>query len=103
MQFLTLILGFLGGGGVSAVVIACLNRSWQEKDRQASELADLVTAQKLIMLDRVRHLGKNHIKDGYISLEDKETLFEMHKAYKALGGNGHLDTIMDEVEHLQIR
>lgn len=103
MQILTLVLGFLGGGGVSAIVVACLNRRWQKSDKQASELANVVTAQKLIMLDRVRYLGKNHIKDGYISLEDKETLIEMHKAYKALGGNGHLDTVMEEVEHLPIK
>lgn len=103
MQIATLILGFLGGSSVGAVVVACLNRVWTKKDRQASELANVVTAQKLIMLDRVRYLGKNHIKDGHISLEDKETLIEMHKAYKALGGNGHLDTVMDEVEHLPIK
>ncbi len=35
-------------------------------------------------------------------MEEKETLHEMHDAYEALGGNGHLDTVMDEVDKLQI-
>ena len=33
---------------------------------------------------------------------DKETLQDMHRAYKALGGNGHLDTAMEAVEKLPI-
>ena len=32
-----------------------------------------------------------------------KNLIEMYKAYKALGGNGHLDPVMEEVERLPIR
>ena len=54
------------------------------------------------MIDRVRYLGSSYIHDGGIALEDKENLSEMYQAYKALGGNGHLSTVMAEVERLPV-
>ncbi len=92
----------LGSSGFSAIVVALLNRYWTKKDREDDRLTALVSAQKIMMVDRVRYLGQCYINKGSISLADKETLLEMHKNYKALGGNGHLDTIMDEVERLPI-
>ena len=59
-------------------------------------------AQKVLMIDRVRYLGSSYIHDGGIALEDKENLSEMYQAYKALGGNGHLSTVMAEVERLPV-
>lgn len=102
MDYLSIILGFLGGGGVASIVVACLNRKWAKNDKRGSELTAVVNGLKIIMLDRVRWLGKQHLREGHISLEDKETLIEMHKAYKSLGGNGHLDPVMEEVERLRI-
>lgn len=98
-------IGILGAGvgaGGMEIIHSRLKRKWAKEDKQDSKLDAVVTAQKLIMLDRVRYLGKKYISEQEISLEDKETLIDMHKAYKALGGNGHLDTIMDEVERLHI-
>lgn len=100
-----LVIGVLGAGigsGVMAIIHAYLNRKWTKADKQDDRLDNIVEAQKLIMLDRVRYLGKTYIAANGISLEDKETLHEMHKAYKALGGNGHLDTVMEEVDHLPL-
>ena len=54
------------------------------------------------MVDRVRYLGRSYIQRGEITLEDKETLQEMYTAYKALGGNGHLKTIMTTVDKLPV-
>ena len=101
-----ILVGILGAGigaGSMSILQAWLTRKWAKSDKDDSKLDAVVTAQKLIMLDRVRYLGKTYIKDAEICLEDKETLEEMHKAYKALGGNGHLDTVMEEVEKLPVR
>lgn len=98
----TIILAVLGSTGVSTIVVACLNRHWQKKDKGDARIDALVNAQKVTMIDRVRWLGSHYINDGEISLEDKENLQAMHDAYKALGGNGHLDTVMKEVEKLPI-
>ena len=99
----------LGSSGVSGLVVACLQRHWAKRDKQEQprdqkddKLYAIVAAIKVLTLDRVKHLAKCHIKDGYIDLGDKETLQDMHRAYKALGGNGHLETVMDEVERLPV-
>lgn len=97
-----IIVAAFGGGGLSAIIVALLNRYWTKKDREDDRLTALVSAQKIMMVDRVRYLGQCYINRGSISLADKETLLEMHKNYKALGGNGHLDTVMSEIEELPI-
>ena len=51
----------------------------------------------------MRYLGRCYILDGKISLEDRENLEEMYTAYKSLGGNGHLETIMSEVRRLPVK
>ena len=88
----------LGSSGLCALIIALLQRKWTKDDRVDA----LVNAQKVIMIDRVRFISKQHISEGFISLEDKETIKEMFDAYKALGGNGHLNTIMSEVDKLKV-
>jgi len=109
-QLLSLAALVLGSSGLSAVVVALLNRRWikadrreDKTDRQDDRIDALVDAQKVLMIDRVRHLGQAYITRGDITIAEKETLHEMHKAYKNLGGNGHLDTIMGEVDELPVR
>ena len=108
----TILVGILGAGigsGIMAILLAALQRKWRKDDEEASkERIDpklfnaLISAQKVLMVDRVRYLGQSYIADRGITLEDKETLQEMYAAYKALGGNGHLTTVMAEVERLPV-
>ena len=100
---LTIVLAVLGSTGVSSIVVVCLQRHWQKKDRDDSRLDALVTAQQVLMVDRVRYLGRTYISKGFILLPDKENLIAMYSAYKALGGNGHLETVMDEVNRLEVK
>ena len=95
---ITLLSVSLGSGGVAAICLALLQRKWAKDDRVDA----LVAAQKVIMIDRVRFISRQHIAQGVISLEDKETIKEMYDAYKALGGNGHLNTVMSEVDKLKV-
>lgn len=63
----------------------------------------MIYAQKVMITDRVRFLSKHYIAQGCITLEDKENLKEMYKAFNALGGNdGKLDTLMAEVEKVRV-
>lgn len=105
----TIIVAVLGSSGLSAIVVALLNRHWARQDQNSVDTVALaqtqkalVQAQKVMMVDRVRFLGQKYIDAGEITLADKETLEDMHTAYKGLGGNGHLDTVMAEVEELPI-
>ena len=101
-DILVCLIGALTGSGVTSVVLAFLQRKWAKEDKEDDMQDALVAALKVLMVDKVRWLGKQYIQKGEISLSDKETLEEMHTAYKGLGGNGHLDTVMGEVERLPI-
>lgn len=102
MDILALVIGALTGSGVCGVVTACLQRKWAKQDKHDARVDALVAANKVLMIDKVRSLGKSYIADGEIHFEDKENLQEMYDAYKGLGGNGHLDMIMAEVNHLKV-
>ena len=92
----------LTGSGISGIIIALLQRKWAKQDQHDERVDALVDASKVQMIDRVRELGRNYIEAGEISLEDKDHLREMYTAYKRLGGNGHLDTIMGEINRLKV-
>ena len=89
----------LGSSGLTAIVLAILQRRWSCQDKQDALVAGL----KVLTVDRVRYRGRGYILDGKISLEDRENLEEMYTAYKSLGGNGHLETIMAEVRKLPLK
>lgn len=110
------VIGLVGSGGVASIITALLNRHWKKKDEAEAKksvtpemveamtrkLDAVVTSQKVITTERIRYLGSCYIYAGEITLEDKETLHQMHDAYEGLGGNGHLDTVMAEVDKLRV-
>ena len=89
-----------GSSGLSAIIVAILNHHWAKKRGTSTKLDALCEAQKVLMIDRVRWLGESYIIRGYITLDEKENLVEMYQAYKNLGGNGHLKTVMEEIDRL---
>ncbi len=122
---------FLGGAGGAAIVAGLfaliqwrLNRKAQKEDKAADrkvadcaargqEILDLrnlvnglIIAERESFYDRIKHLAKSHIKRGWISVEDYEDLKRMHSVYHdpdKLNGNGFLDALMAEVDHLEKR
>lgn len=92
------LLACVGSSGLTAIILALLQRRWSKADKRDAVVAGL----KVLTVDRVRYLGKCYIADGKITLEDKENLQDMYRAYKDLGRNGHLETVMAEVNHLPI-
>ena len=92
------LLACVGSSGLTAIILALLQRRWSKADKRDAVVAGL----KVLTVDRVRYLGKCYIADGKITLEDKENLQDMYRAYKDLGGYGHLETVMAEVNHLPI-
>ena len=66
----------------------------------------LVVADRTILYDRIKHLGKTYVNRGYVTLEELEDLERMHAVYHdedKLGGNGFLDEIMKTVRALPKR
>lgn len=124
MEFVKYVIGTLCGGGLLTFILALLQRSWAKKDKREAkeennaeaalkrvedkldkvvEAQTIVSdAQKVIMVERIRYLGLCYIGQKRIDIFDKEQIKKMHKSYKALGGNGDLDTVMDEIEKLPV-
>lgn len=128
MDFLLAIIGGSCGAaivtGLFGLVKWRLDRKAQKEDRAAnSKVADcsargeeirklktlvdaLIVAERESLYDRIKYLAKAHIKKGWITVEDYEDLKRMHNVYHApelLNGNGFLDALMAEVDHLEKR
>ena len=70
----------------------------QEKDttkRLQDDLASLRVGERVILHDRIKYLG---------DFDDRQDLIDMHGVYhNALGGNGNLDKLMEEVMELPVK
>ncbi len=102
MEELNMLLSAGIGAGIMQIINTVITHKMKKNDKEDERITALIEAQKLIMQGKVDYLGRKFIAEGEISLSDKEMLHAMHKAYKNLGGNGHLDTVMAEVEKLPI-
>jgi hypothetical protein len=113
MELLKIILTSGIVSSLTTLILALLQRWWSKKDKKEektdkknqdtdSEIRALVIAQKCMMIDRAKALGKSYLQAGEITLDEKDRLREMYKAYEGLGGNGHLDSVMEEIEKLRV-
>lgn len=110
--------------GVFGVVTWFLNRKAKREDVAASqniancnaraeELAELkrmvevlFVADRTLLYDRIKHIGKAHIEAVFITVEELEDLTLMHSVYHdkdKLNGNGFLDNLMKAVRNLPLR
>lgn len=114
------LLGILSGGvgtalvaGVFALIQWRLNRGASQCRQRSLELQELkrlvgvlVEADRTVLYDRIKHLGKSYIARGYVTLEELEDIDQMHTVYHdqdKLGGNGFLDALMKAVHGLKIK
>ncbi|HNX15654.1 MAG TPA: hypothetical protein PKH29_12480 [Oscillospiraceae bacterium] len=95
-----ILVAVLGSGALSALIsgvftVAC-NRS-KKKDGVRAGV-------RMLLYDKIKHLGNKYSSAGEISEEDLEDLFNMHKIYHDdLAGNGYLDHVMTGVRSLPIK
>ena len=77
----------------------------KEKELEAlkTEIEALKTGIRVMMLDRIQHLCKAYIKEGYVDYDDRRRLHLMHKGYHAVDGNGDLDILMQAVDELPLK
>ena len=122
---------FLGGAGGAALITGIflllqwwLNRTAAKEDKaeergvascaaRGEEIRELktmmevlVVADRTILYDRIKHLGKSYIARGYITVEELEDIDLMHLVYHdkdKLNGNGFLDNLMKTVHALPVR
>ena len=79
-------------------------RKYDKDDGKDKDIEALKAGQKWMLYDRIRFLGLRYISDGTVDFDDRRILTEMHKCYHdGLGGNGDLDNLMNEVNHLPLK
>ena len=102
---MNVLIGILGAGvgsGLMAIILACLQNKWKKEEKHDERIDALVASQKIMMVHTVKIFAKPFIEHDEIAIEDKETVKEMYTAYKALGGNGHLDPTMEAIDRLKV-
>lgn len=80
----------------------------EEMEARLKEMERQMAAQskalKLILLDRVLHLGQGYIDKGEITYDDRRRFHAMHDCYHTdLKGNGDADLIVEGVDELPLK
>lgn len=95
-----ILLAILGSGALSALISGCFTLASVKRRRSSGVTAGT----RMLLYDRIKYLGRKHLAKGEIASEDLEDLIAMHRVYHdELGGNGYLDTLMQNVKNLQIK
>lgn len=96
----TIIIAIISSGALSTLVSALFNM-WQSRKKEKDGVR---AGMKMLLYDRIKHLGKSYIERGFITTDELEDLTEMHSIYhEELDGNGFLDTVMKNVKALPIK
>lgn len=87
----------------SGVLVTILNfvlnliKDWYDRKN------GLRAAMRILLDDRLCHLGEHYLEQGYITQEQLKVFTKMHQAYKNLGGNGYHKTLMKRIEELPLK
>lgn len=108
----TQIMALVLGGGFSAAFVSGViqlilwrwNRRAAKADKAGGNELHIKNALRILMYDRIKHLGRCYIERGYVTTDELEDLIAMHECYHDdLDGNGFLDNLMAQVKNLPIR
>ena len=79
---------------------AFITRVMQKRDENAPENQML----RGLAHDRICYLAEKYIERGYITRDEYENLHDfLYLPYKALGGNGTAERLIEEVDQLPVR
>ena len=97
-----IVVAIISSGALSTLISGLFNL-WQMRKKKQDGVREGI---KILLYDRIKHLGKAYIERGYITAEELEDLTTMHEIYHdpdGLNGNGFLDAIMRNVKALPIK
>lgn len=97
-SIVTIVTALLG----SSVLSTVLGRIFQRRDEKRRNNDGVNAGVRMLLYDKIKYLGLKHISAGTIKADELEDLIEMHKTYHEMGGNGFLDSIMEQVHKLPI-
>lgn len=95
----TVLVAFLSGGGLVAVINAINNTTKQKTTKEKA----MESAMQYNMYYILKSQAESYIKSGHISVDDLKMINDGHTIYHSLGGNGFLDALMKQVNSLPIR
>ena len=96
----TIIIAIISSGALSTLISGIFNL-WSARKKSNDGVR---AGMKMLLYDRIKHLGKAYISRGSITTDELEDLTEMHRIYHFdLDGNGFLDTLMNNVQKLPIK
>lgn len=103
MDFLATLFTGAFGAAIASGIFGVVMYRIKRRDELADKNDDIRIGVRMIMYDRIKHLGKSYIQRGSITTEELEDLVKMHGVYhNNLGGNGFLDNLMEQVKRLPI-
>lgn len=95
-----IVAGVISSGLISTILTLIVNQINRAQDKRSGANE----AMRLVMKDRLRHLCRKYIDQGWIYEDELEDIFAMHRCYHdTLKGNGYLDSMMDRIKHLEVR
>lgn len=97
-----IVIAIISSGALSTLISGLFNL-WQMRKKKQDGVREGI---KILLYDRIKHLGKDYIERGYVTSDELEDLTTMHEIYHdpdGLNGNGFLDAIMKNVKSLPIK
>lgn len=106
-----IIIAVLGGSALAALINQIGEYVRQRRkhkddtdDKEDDDMKALKEGMKYVLYDRIRWLGQAYIVKGEVDFDDRRILHSMHSVYhNQLGGNGDLDSLMQEVNELPLK
>ena len=99
-DIVTIVVAIVSSGAFSAIVNAILSARREKRQKETGVSAGV----RMLLYDRIKHLGKAYIQRGSVTSDELEDLIAMHKIYHDdLGGNGFLDALMGSIRALPIK
>lgn len=104
MEFATIIGWLISALGIGGITSAFVNRKINEmRQRQEADEARQSAVEKGVQaLLRAGIIGlyNKYIEKGYIPIYERENLEHMYDEYKALGGNGVIEDLVEKLRDL---
>jgi len=77
-----------------------VRRLFREAKTAREATSAVQTGIRCMLRDRIIHSYEDYVRLGYCPLSVRESMEEMHAAYKALDGNGAIEHIVAELNEL---
>lgn len=90
-------------GVVTAVIITALTAICRQLQEIKEDFAAVKAGTRAGLLADITRIHSGATKNGYISKDTFQIVMECHAQYKALGGDGFADRLMQDINDLRFK